>query len=67
MNALKFFKMAWKKSQEMWSDTDSKTVMFYKKYEKVKNELEFNKNLNNESIDDFSKFTLEVKKASILN
>ncbi|KAL4476821.1 hypothetical protein ABPG72_010658 [Tetrahymena utriculariae] len=68
LHSLKFFKMAWKKSKEILkSEANQKVSMFFKKYTKVKNELEFDKNLNNESIGDFSKFTLEVKKASIQN
>ncbi|EAS05978.2 hypothetical protein TTHERM_00780670 (macronuclear) [Tetrahymena thermophila SB210] len=68
LNSLKFFKMAWKKSKEILkSDANQKVSLFFKKYTEVKNELEFDKNLNNESIGDFSKFTLEVKKASIQN
>lgn len=60
--------MAWKKSKEIFKEgVSDKITMFFKKYQKVKNELEFNQNLNNESIDDFYKFTHEVKKASILS
>ena len=34
--ALKFFKIAWKKSAELFAETDSNVVIYRRKYEKVK-------------------------------
>lgn len=40
--ALRYLKLAWKKATEIFPETDTRIRMYRRKYEKVRNELEFN-------------------------